>query len=141
VALPALLTMLFSWLPPFRALLVWVHERTQSLPVVLLLHAAVSFVTLTVRPQGLTGTRLLYSGRATACVSKTCWAALFVIVGATSSRVPSGEPDCPQLWRDPLHADFFQEHALRRVFSNSPNSENSLPFRLKAIHTLQTEDR
>jgi hypothetical protein len=53
--------MLFSWLPPFRVLLVWVHDRTQSLPVVMLMHAAVSFVTLTVRPEGLTGTRLLAS--------------------------------------------------------------------------------
>ena len=56
-----LMTMLFSWLPPFRVLLVWVHDRTQSLPVVMLMHAAVSFVTLTVRPEGLTGTRLLAS--------------------------------------------------------------------------------
>lgn len=55
------MTMLFSWLPPFRVLLVWVHDRTQSLPVVMLMHAAVSFVTLTVRPEGLTGTRLLAS--------------------------------------------------------------------------------
>ena len=51
--------MLFSWLPPFRVLLVWVHDRTQSLPVVMLMHAAVSFLTLTVRPEGLSGTRLL----------------------------------------------------------------------------------
>jgi membrane protease YdiL (CAAX protease family) len=56
-----LLTMLFSWLPPFRVLLVWLHDRTQSLPVVMLMHAAVSFVTLTVRPEGLTGVRLLAS--------------------------------------------------------------------------------
>ncbi|HEY8256974.1 MAG TPA: CPBP family intramembrane glutamic endopeptidase [Gemmatimonadales bacterium] len=56
-----LLTRLFSWLPPFRVLLVWVHDRTQSLPVVMLMHAAVSFVALTVRPEGLTGTRLLTS--------------------------------------------------------------------------------
>ena len=56
-----LLTMLFSWLPPFRVLLVWVHDRTMSLPVVMLMHAAVSFVTLTVRADGLTGMRLLTS--------------------------------------------------------------------------------
>jgi membrane protease YdiL (CAAX protease family) len=56
-----LLTMLFSWLPPFRVLLVWVHDRTQSLLVVMLMHAAVSFVALTVRPEGLIGTRLLAS--------------------------------------------------------------------------------
>jgi hypothetical protein len=53
--------MLFSWLPPFRVILVWVHDRTQSLPVVMLMHAAISFVTLTVRPEGLTGTHLLSS--------------------------------------------------------------------------------
>jgi membrane protease YdiL (CAAX protease family) len=56
-----LLTMLFSWLPPFRVLLVWAHDRTHSLPLVMLMHAAVSFVTLTVRPEGLSGTRLLAS--------------------------------------------------------------------------------
>jgi hypothetical protein len=56
-----LLTMLFSWLPPFRVLLVWLHDGTESLPLVMLMHAAVSFVTLTVRSEGLTGTRLLAS--------------------------------------------------------------------------------
>jgi membrane protease YdiL (CAAX protease family) len=56
-----LLTMLFSWLPPFRVLLVWVHDRTRSLPVVMLMHAAVSFVAITVRPEGLIGMRLLIS--------------------------------------------------------------------------------
>ena len=56
-----LMTMLLSLLPPFRVLLVWVHDRTESLPVVMLMHAAVSFVTLTVRPEGLTATRLLAS--------------------------------------------------------------------------------
>lgn len=33
--LARLLTRLFSWLPPFRVLLVWVYDRTQSLPVVM----------------------------------------------------------------------------------------------------------
>ncbi len=62
-ALPVviLLTMLFTWLPPFRVLLVWVHDRTHSLPVVMVMHAAVSYVALTDRPEGLTGTRLLMS--------------------------------------------------------------------------------
>jgi hypothetical protein len=53
--------MLFSWLPPFRVLLVWLHDRTLSLPVVMVMHAAVSFVSLTVRPEGLTGMRYLAS--------------------------------------------------------------------------------
>ena len=59
--LAILVIRLFSWLPPFRVLLVWTHDRTHSLPVVMLMHAAVSFVTLTVRPEGLAGTRVLTS--------------------------------------------------------------------------------
>jgi hypothetical protein len=34
---------LFAWLPPFRVVLIYLHERTRSLPLVMLMHAAVSF--------------------------------------------------------------------------------------------------
>ena len=94
-ALPLLilLTMLFSWLPPFRILLVWVHDRTQSLPVVMLMHAAVSFVTLTVRPEGLTGTCLL----ASLLVSPATMWLLLAAVGAAnrwqlSRQTPPDDP-------------------------------------------------
>jgi hypothetical protein len=83
-----LLTMLFSWLPPFRVLLVWVHDRTQSLPVVMLMHAAVSFVTLTVRPDGLSGTRLL----ASLFVSPATMWLLLAAVGAVNRWRLSGQP-------------------------------------------------
>ena len=59
--LTILLTQLFSWLPPFRVLLVWVHDHTHSLPVVMLMHAAVSFVSIALAPETLSGTRLLTS--------------------------------------------------------------------------------
>ena len=59
--LTILLTQLFSWLPPFRVLLVWVHDRTHSLPVVMLMHAAVTFVAIALAPETLSGTRLLTS--------------------------------------------------------------------------------
>lgn len=75
-----LMTMLFSWLPPFRVLLVWVHDRTQSLPVTMLMHAAVSFVAIAVRPEGLTGTRLLTSLLAPPAAM---WL-LLAVVGATN---------------------------------------------------------
>jgi membrane protease YdiL (CAAX protease family) len=92
-----LLTMLFSWLPPFRVLLVWVHDRTQSLPVVMLMHAAVSFVTLTVRPEGLTGTRLL----ASLLVSPaTMWLLLTAVGGANRW----------QLSRQPLERNLVSRH-------------------------------
>lgn len=87
-----LLTMLFSWLPPFRVLLVWVHDRTQSLPVVMLMHAAVSFVTLTVRAEGLTGARLL----ASLLVPPAAMWLILAVVGAANRRQFSGEsPDKP----------------------------------------------
>lgn len=56
-----LLTRLFSWLPPFRVLLVWIHDRTQALPVVMFTHALVSFVSIALSPETLTGGRLLTS--------------------------------------------------------------------------------
>ena len=59
--LAILLTQLFSWLPPFRVLLVWVHDRTRSLPVVMLMHATVSFVAIALAPETLSGARLLTS--------------------------------------------------------------------------------
>lgn len=40
VAFGLLLARLFSWLPAFRVLMVWVHDRTQSLLVVILMHAS-----------------------------------------------------------------------------------------------------
>jgi membrane protease YdiL (CAAX protease family) len=83
-----LLTMLFSWLPPFRVLLVWVHDRTRSLPVVMVMHAAVSFVTLTVRPEGLTGTRLL----ASLLVSPAVMWVLLAAVGVANRRQFSRHP-------------------------------------------------
>jgi membrane protease YdiL (CAAX protease family) len=86
LAVGILLTMLFSWLPPFRVLLVWVHDRTQSLPVVMLMHAAVSFVAITVHPEGLTGTRLLTS----LLVSPAAmWLLLVMVVAANRWRFPA----------------------------------------------------
>ncbi len=94
-ALPVviLLTMLFTWLPPFRVLLVWVHDRTQSLPVVMVMHAAVSFVALTVRPEGLAGTRLLVS----LFVSPAAMWLLLAAVGMANRW---------QISRQPLQTDF-----------------------------------
>ena len=39
--------LLFSFLPPFRVLMVWVYERTQSLLVVILMHASLAGSTVT----------------------------------------------------------------------------------------------
>jgi membrane protease YdiL (CAAX protease family) len=86
-----LLTQLFSWLPPFRVLLVWVHDRTHSLPIVMLMHAAVSFVAIALAPETLSGARLLTSLVVSA---GTMWL-LLAVVGWANGR---------QLARQPLPA-------------------------------------
>jgi CAAX protease family protein len=57
--LTILLARLFSWLPPLRGLMVWLHDRTNSLPVVMVTHAALVVNQLALRPEALAGERLL----------------------------------------------------------------------------------
>jgi membrane protease YdiL (CAAX protease family) len=54
-----LLGRLFAWLPPFRILLVWILERTESLLLVILTHASLVFSTTVLVPMTLTGNNLL----------------------------------------------------------------------------------
>jgi membrane protease YdiL (CAAX protease family) len=74
--LSILLVRLFSWLPPFRVLMVWIHDRTGSLPVVMLMHAALVATQLILGPRGLTGVRLLMAVAASAV---TIWLLLAVV--------------------------------------------------------------
>lgn len=51
---------LFSWLPAYRILMVWVYERTGgSLFIAMLMHASLSASMLILQPQGLAGKALL----------------------------------------------------------------------------------
>ena len=58
LGLALLLARLFSWLPAFRTLMVWIHDRTQSLLVVVLMHVSLVMSTLLLQP-AVTGTALL----------------------------------------------------------------------------------
>lgn len=57
--LALLLARLFAWLPPYRVLMVWVYDHTQSLLMCILMHAGLVFTTLTLPSMALTGTPLL----------------------------------------------------------------------------------
>jgi membrane protease YdiL (CAAX protease family) len=57
--LALLLARLFSWLPPYRVLMVWVYDHTESLLVVILMHAGLVFSTLTLPSMELSGMALL----------------------------------------------------------------------------------
>ena len=50
-----LLVRLFSWLPPFRILMVWVYSRTESLLVSILMHASLVASLSIIVPSGLSG--------------------------------------------------------------------------------------
>ena len=54
-----LLGRLFAWLPPFRILLVYLYNQTESLFLVILAHASLVFTTTVIVPMTLTGEALL----------------------------------------------------------------------------------
>ena len=76
-ALPLVLLIgqLFSWLPPYRILMVWVYDRTESLLLSILMHASLMGSLNALVPAELTGMTLLTWILAWA-------AALWLIVGA-----------------------------------------------------------
>ncbi len=51
--------LLFTFLPPFRVLMVWVYERSQSLPLAMLMHASLVFFWLISTPHGIAGRALI----------------------------------------------------------------------------------
>jgi hypothetical protein len=76
-ALPfsVLLVRLFSWLPAYRVLMVWVYDRTDSLLIAMLMHGSLTATQLIFMPQPSSGMTLL--------ISVLAWAvALWLLVGA-----------------------------------------------------------
>lgn len=69
--------MLFSWLPPYRVLMVWIYDRTQSLLVVMLMHMPIVVSQFVLNPEGMSGEAMFTSLIATG-------AALWLVVGAVA---------------------------------------------------------
>ncbi len=85
--LAILLVRLFSWLPAYRTLMVWVYDRTASLLVVMLMHAslaAVSFIVVTTA----TGAAFLLSLLAVAAAWWLVVAAVAVVNHGRLARPP-----------------------------------------------------
>jgi membrane protease YdiL (CAAX protease family) len=57
--LAVLAAQLFAWLPAFRVLMVWVYERTHSLLLAMLMHAAATASMFILQPMSATGLTLL----------------------------------------------------------------------------------
>jgi len=54
-----LIVRLFAWLPPYRVLMVWVYDRTESLFITILMHASLDFTMLVLPAATLSGSNLV----------------------------------------------------------------------------------
>ncbi|MAT40925.1 MAG: hypothetical protein CL609_01190 [Anaerolineaceae bacterium] len=75
---------LFSWLPPYRVLMVWVYDRTESLLISVLMHASLMFSLTAIVPADLSGESLLAWILAWAFV---LWALVFVVLKLINRKV------------------------------------------------------
>ena len=53
--------LLFSWLLPYRVLIVWVHDRTQSLLLVMLMHLPIVFDAIVFNADAVSGEQMFLS--------------------------------------------------------------------------------
>jgi membrane protease YdiL (CAAX protease family) len=83
--LALLLARLFSWLPAFRVLMVWVYDRTGSLLVAVLMHVSLTATSMMVFSSGLSVMQLLTS----ILVSAGVWWLLVAAVALTSGERPA----------------------------------------------------
>jgi CAAX protease family protein len=88
-ALPfgVLLVRLFSWLPAFRILMVWVYDRTGSLLVAMLMHGSLTATQLIFMPAPPSGMTLI--------ISILAWAAALWIVVALIAVGGRWQPSRP----------------------------------------------
>jgi membrane protease YdiL (CAAX protease family) len=68
ISLLVLLVALFTWLPAYRILMVWVYDSTQSLFAAFLMHASLSASQVIFLPSDLSDTQSLVSMLARSCV-------------------------------------------------------------------------
>lgn len=97
--LALLLVRLFSWLPAYRVLMVWVYDHTESLLIVMLMHASLVFNQLALRPLALSGVAELTSALVWAAVLWLVVAAVAVANHGQLSRAgkPPASIGTPQL--------------------------------------------
>jgi membrane protease YdiL (CAAX protease family) len=74
-----LAAMLFSWLVPYRVLMVWVYDRTESLMLAMVMHVPIVVSQYVLTPEAISGKAMFMSLVAYA-------AALWLVVGAVARR-------------------------------------------------------
>ena len=84
-----LLVQLFSFLPAYRVLMVWVYDRTGSLLVAVLMHVSLTASTLLLQPVDTTGMRALTYGLVLAAA---LWLLIAALATATGRRLSPRRP-------------------------------------------------
>jgi membrane protease YdiL (CAAX protease family) len=74
---------LFAWLPPFRVLMVWMYNNTNSLLLAMLMHASATASMLILQPFGISGVMLLAY---VVGLGVAYWAILGVVAVVTRGR-------------------------------------------------------
>ena len=82
--------MLFSWLPPYRVLMVWVHDRTRSLLLVMLMHLPIVVGQFVLTPEGISGEAMFVSLVVTGVV---LWLVVGAVALANGGRITKDESD------------------------------------------------
>lgn len=90
--LALLLARLFSWLPPYRVLMVWVYDQTESLLVVMLMHATLVAAQFTLFPMTLAGMTALTAILTWAVVLWIAVAGVAVVNRRQNTRRPHYQP-------------------------------------------------
>ena len=83
---------LFSFLPAYRVLMIWVYDRTQSLFVVMLMHASLAAGQLILIPPAISAVSMLTFDLAFAAVLWAIVIAIAVANGGELSRKPLSTP-------------------------------------------------
>ena len=78
------LSLVMGELPAYRVLMVWVSDRTGSLPIAMLMHASLSACTFILSPSMVTGLPLVAYGFALAAA---WWIVVAVVAGASRGQV------------------------------------------------------
>lgn len=78
------LSLVVGELPAYRVLMVWVYDRTGSLPIAMLMHASLSACTFILSPSMVTGLPLVAYGFALAAA---WWIVVAVVAGASRGHV------------------------------------------------------
>jgi len=79
--------MLFSFLPPYRVLMVWVYDRTGSLPVAMLMHASLTASVRIFDPIGIAGAPIVTYNLV---LGAALWLIVAAVVAAHRGRLDRG---------------------------------------------------